>query len=60
VEGVAMADEIEDRYVVRLACGHETLEVVPKVATATPVGQRLQCRECDRRQPIVESFQVAP
>ncbi len=55
-----MADEIEDRYVVRLACGHETLEVVPKIATATPVGQRLQCRECHRRQPIVESFQVAP
>jgi len=59
-EGAAMTDEIDDRYVVRLVCGHETLEVVPRGASSTPVGEPLRCRECDRRQPIVESFRVEP
>jgi len=55
-----VADQIEDRYVVRLACGHETLEVVAIGGNATPVGEPFQCRECDRRQTIVESFEVEP
>ena len=49
-----------DRYVVRLACGHETLEVVPPGSPATPVGERFTCRECRREQRIIESFQVEP
>jgi hypothetical protein len=55
-----MTDEVEDRYVVRLACGHETLEVVTAGNTATPVGDRYACRECRRDQAIVESFRVEP
>jgi len=56
----AMADEEAGRYVVRLACRHETLEVVPTNETPTPVGESFKCRKCGRRQPIVESFQVEP
>jgi len=55
-----MADEIEGRHVVRLACGHETLEVVPTSEIPTPVGDWFTCVECHRRQPIVESFRVEP
>jgi hypothetical protein len=55
-----MADEEAGRYVVRLACGHETLEVVPPNQPPTPAGDWFACRECGRRQPIVESFQVDP
>jgi len=55
-----MADEMEDRYVVRLACGHETLEVVAVAQHSTPVGDWFRCDECRRRQPIVESFRVDP
>ena len=55
-----MADEFEDRYVVRLACGHETLEVVPTAESSTPVGSWFRCDECHRKQPIVQSFQVDP
>jgi hypothetical protein len=50
----------DDRYVVRLACGHETLEVVGPRDTATEVGDSYACRECDRAQPVVESFRVDP
>ncbi len=55
-----MADEEAGRHVVRLACRHETLEVVPTTETPTPVGESFKCRECGRRQPIVESFRVEP
>jgi hypothetical protein len=52
--------EEEGRYVVRLACGHETLEVVPTDRVPTPVGESFSCRECGRSQRIVESFRVDP
>lgn len=55
-----MADQTEDRYVVRLACGHETLELVPRGQNATPVGAWFACRECHREQRIAESFRVEP
>jgi hypothetical protein len=49
-----------DRYVVRLTCGHEALEVVEPSETATPVGDGYVCRECNRTQTVVESFRVDP
>jgi len=55
-----VADEVRDRYVVRLSCGHETLEVVAVGGIATPVGDYFTCKECQRRQPILESFRVDP
>jgi len=55
-----MGDDEDGRYVVRLACRHETLEVVPADKDPTPVGESLACRECGRRQRIVESFRVEP
>lgn len=55
-----MAEPEEGRYVVRLACRHETLEVVPTDKVPTPVGESLACRECGRNQRIVESFRVDP
>ena len=55
-----MADEVRDRYVVRLSCGHEALEVVVVGGIATPVGDYFTCKECQRRQPIRESFRVDP
>jgi hypothetical protein len=55
-----MADHVEDRYVVRLSCGHEALEVVPVAESATPVGAWFTCDECRRRQPVIESFRVDP
>jgi len=58
--GDPMPDQVEDRYVVRLSCGHEALEVVPVAESATPVGARFACDECHRRQPVVESFPVDP
>jgi len=58
--GVAVADEVEDRYVVRLSCGHEALEAVSVSEIATPVGDYFACKECQRRQQIVESFRVDP
>jgi len=60
IEGVSMGDDEDGRYVVRLACRHETLEVVPADKDPTPVGESLACRECGRRQRIVESFRVEP
>jgi hypothetical protein len=58
--GAAVADEVRDRYVVRLSCGHETLEVVSVSEIATPVGGYFTCNECQRRQQILESFRVDP
>jgi hypothetical protein len=55
-----MKDAEEGRYVVRLACRHETLEVVPTDSAPTPVGESFSCRECGRSQRIVESFRVEP
>jgi hypothetical protein len=55
-----MADVEEDRYVVRLACGHETLEIVPTEKVPTPEGESLSCHECGRARRIVESFRVDP
>lgn len=55
-----MRDGEEGRYVVRFACRHEALEVVPPDEVPTPAGQSLFCRECGRRQRIVESFRVEP
>jgi hypothetical protein len=55
-----MADNLESRHVVRLACGHETLQVVPANAAPAPVGEWFPCPECRRKQPIVESFEVEP
>jgi hypothetical protein len=55
-----MTDDVESRHVVRLACGHEMLEVVGAGETPTPVGELFQCGECHRRQPIVETFEVEP
>ena len=55
-----MADAREDRYVVRLACGPETLEVVSTSHVPTPSGDWFECAECGRRQRIVESFRVEP
>jgi len=52
--------DAEHRYVVRLSCGHETLEVVPADGSATPVGEPFRCRECERDRTIVESFRVEP
>jgi len=60
IERDSMVDADEDRYVVRLACRHETLEVVPADKVPTPVGKLLSCRECGRSQRIVESFRVEP
>jgi hypothetical protein len=50
----------ESRHVVRLGCGHETLEVVPEDKTPTEVGDWFACNECGRRQQIVETFRVEP
>ena len=55
-----MADDAEGRHVVRLACCHEALEVVPPGKSPTPVGERFLCRECHRDQVIVDSFEVEP
>jgi hypothetical protein len=55
-----MTGDAEHRYVVRLSCGHETLEVVPTATPATPVGEGFPCRECGRERTIVESFRVEP
>ena len=55
-----MSDETHSRYVVRLACGHERLEVVPTGHVATPVGDLFDCTECGRRQRITESFEIDP
>jgi hypothetical protein len=55
-----MTDETEHRHVVRLACGHELLQVVRGSDPPAPVGDRLRCDECGRDQPIVESFEVEP
>jgi hypothetical protein len=55
-----MAEETESRYVVRLACGHETLEVVPTGHSSTPVGDWFDCTECGRTQRIGESFWIEP
>ena len=56
-----MADRVEDdRYVVRLGCGHEALEVIAPSAPAPQVGDRYACRECNRGQTVVESFRVDP
>jgi hypothetical protein len=55
-----MTDEGESRHVVRLACGHETLEVVRAGGTPTPVGDWFVCHECNERKPIVETFEVDP
>ena len=52
--------EVKDRYVVRLSCGHEALEFVPVGKSATAVGDYFACKECQRRQPIVESFRIDP
>jgi hypothetical protein len=53
-------DREADRYVVRLSCGHEALEVVEPGERATAAGDSYACRECDRSQTIVESFRVDP
>jgi hypothetical protein len=54
-------DDMEaDRYVVRLVCGHEALEVVGPGESATPVGAGYLCRECNRDQRVIESFRVDP
>jgi hypothetical protein len=55
-----MADAEAGRYVVRLACRHETLEVVPNDEVPTPIGETMSCRECGRSQRVVESFRVEP
>jgi hypothetical protein len=55
-----MADEVESRHVVRLACGHEALQVVPTNESPAPVGDWFPCPECRRPQPIAESFEVEP
>jgi hypothetical protein len=55
-----MTDEAESRHVVRLACGHEALEVVRAGGTPTPVGNWFPCHECGQRKPIIETFEVAP
>ena len=55
-----MEKETESRYVVRLVCCHEALEVVPTGHTSTPVGDWFDCAECGRRQRIAESFWVEP
>ena len=60
IEGDLVADEEDGRHVVRLACGHETLEVVPTDKTPTAVGESFSCCECGRSQRIVESFRVDP
>ncbi|HVM67237.1 MAG TPA: hypothetical protein VMU14_20375 [Acidimicrobiales bacterium] len=55
-----MTDEVETRHVVRLACGHEALQVVAAGEAPTPVGEPFQCQECRRSQPIMETFEVDP
>ena len=55
-----MTDDVESRHVVRLACGHEALEVVRAGDTPAPVGAWFLCHECDQRRPIVETFEVEP
>jgi hypothetical protein len=55
-----VTDEEDGRHVVRLACGHETLEVVSTDETPTAVGESFSCRECGRSRRIVESFRVDP
>ena len=58
--GDTMPDETENRYGVRLVCGHEALEVVPTGHTPTPVDDWFNCAECGRRQRVAESFRVEP
>jgi hypothetical protein len=55
-----MADEVESRHVVRLACGHEALQVVTTDEGPARVGDWFPCPECRRTQPIAESFEVEP
>jgi hypothetical protein len=55
-----MPEEPASRHVVRLACGHETLEVVATGQPPTPVGDWFECTECGRRQRVAESFLVEP
>ena len=55
-----MTEGSEGRFVVRLSCGHEALEVVPAPGAATPVGASFSCRECGWDRTIVESFRVDP
>jgi hypothetical protein len=55
-----MTDEEETRHVVRLACGHEALQVVRASERPAAAGELFLCQECGRDQPIVESFEVEP
>jgi len=55
-----MTDAGETRHVVRLACGHEALQVVGATDAPAPVGERYACQECGRPQVIVETFEVEP
>jgi hypothetical protein len=55
-----MDAELESRFVVRLGCGHEALEVVPVNETPTAVGHWFTCNECGRRRQIIDSFRVEP
>ena len=55
-----MTETGETRHVVRLACGHEALQVVRGDQQPTPVGDRILCEECGRNQLVAESFEIEP
>lgn len=49
-----------DRYVVRLVCGHEILDVPAAGQPSVAAGDHRHCSECGLTREVREAFRVEP